>query len=297
MLVPWFSIFLPIVLFDLLLDENKRIAAAIVPLPLTFAFIHSLSFAVHVILFLLISIVFAYLFVLLTNSWHRNNTLRDSYTETHALLMQKNEELLDDNAQNMLSATLQERNRIARDIHDNVGHSLTRSILQVAAIKTLNKSDMLSEHIDSLQATLNSAMHEIRASVHNLNHASINLHQAVEDLLTEFFNNESNLTYTLNCDISSNAPSDVKYCFLMVVKEALTNIKKHSNAGKVRIVMQEHPAIFQLMITDNGANFSNSLNSGIGLDNIKARVSTLGGSCSLGYSNGFRIFISIPKIN
>ena len=56
------------------------------------------------------------------------------------------------------AATLRERNRIAREIHDNVGHVLSRSILMTAACKTINKNDFLDPLLGNLEESLNGAM-------------------------------------------------------------------------------------------------------------------------------------------
>ena len=61
-------------------------------------------------------------------------------------------------------ATLKERNRIAREIHDNVGHMLSRSILQLGALKALNHDSSLSAPLSELHKTLNTAMDSIRTS-------------------------------------------------------------------------------------------------------------------------------------
>ena len=61
-----------------------------------------------------------------------------------------------------------ERNRIAREIHDNVGHMLTRAIMLTGAIKVVNKNKSLCPSIDNLEECLSTAMNNIRESVHNL---------------------------------------------------------------------------------------------------------------------------------
>ena len=66
------------------------------------------------------------------------------------------------------AATLQERNRIAREIHDNVGHMLSRAILLTGALQTVNKNEELYEPLQKLNASLNDAMNSIRESVHDL---------------------------------------------------------------------------------------------------------------------------------
>ena len=78
-------------------------------------------------------------------------------------------------------ATLKERNRIAREIHDNVGHMLTRSILQLGALSVINKDETVGEAINDLSGTLNTAMTSIRSSVHDLHDDSIALKPRSEE--------------------------------------------------------------------------------------------------------------------
>ena len=65
-------------------------------------------------------------------------------------------------------ATLKERNRIAREIHDNVGHMLSRAILQMGALSTVYEEEPLHGQLLKVNDTLNLAMNNIRESVHDL---------------------------------------------------------------------------------------------------------------------------------
>ena len=80
-----------------------------------------------------------------------------------------------------------------------------------------------------------------------------------------------------------------------MVKESLSNVMKHSNASEVSVTIVEHPAIYQLIIKDNGTKGSYDRNKGIGIQNIEDRVNALDGNMHISTENGFRIFISIPK--
>ncbi|MBD5088588.1 MAG: two-component sensor histidine kinase [Clostridiales bacterium] len=193
-------------------------------------------------------------------------------------------------------ATLAERNRIAREIHDNVGHMLSRSILQLGAILTINKNETLDEPLSNLKDTLNTAMTSIRESVHDLRDESLDLELMILNMTKEF----PNLDVKLDYDMSNHASKDIKYCFLAILKEAMTNTIKHSNGNAMEITIREHPALYQLLVQDNGtSNFSqtNDINSnhGMGLDNMRERVTALGGTIHITSDNGFRIFIIIQK--
>ena len=199
------------------------------------------------------------------------------------------------------TATLQERNRIAREIHDNVGHLLSRSILMVGAIKIVNEDEKLSPSIEQLEESLNTAMTSVRESVHDLHDDSVNLKEVTEELVGEFTFCSVDLSYDMGYDV----PREIKYGFIAIVKEALHNIVRHSDASKVKIVMREHPALYQLIVEDNGTvkepiqsgGVSREFQSGqgMGIRNMSDRVRMLGGMMQIVRKEGFRIFITIPK--
>lgn len=249
--------------------------------------------------------------------------LRDDSTEKNLLLEEKNHMLVEKQNYEIYTATLKERNRIAREIHDNVGHLLSRSILITGAAKAVSSSEAVSPLLDSLDISLNQAMTSIRTSVHDLHDESVNLRESVEGLISEFQFCPVSLDYDMGLEI----PRDVKYCFISIVKEALSNMARHSNATSAYIVMREHPALYQLCIEDNGKipgsscisqSFSenrtsdsffgnprhlqntgwydfSTQNRGMGLSNIHDRLAPLHGTVQITTDHGFRIFITIPK--
>ncbi|EEG75221.1 sensor histidine kinase [[Clostridium] hylemonae] len=214
---------------------------------------------------------------------------RDDSTERNLLLKEKNHALLENQDYEVYTATLKERNRIAREIHDNVGHMLTRSILMTGAIRTVNKEPALESSLIQLEETLNTAMTNVRESVHDLHDESINLKEALTGLTDTFTFCPIHLDYDMGYDV----PRGIKYSFITIVKEALNNIIRHSNATDVHIIVREHPGLYQLVIEDNGT--VKSRGSGLGLTNMKDRVETLRGTMQLQTEKGFRIFITIPK--
>ncbi len=216
--------------------------------------------------------------------------LRDTSTEYNLLLQQKNKELIKQQNSEIHVATLQERNRIAREIHDNVGHMLSRSLLQSGALIAINRDPNLNEPLACLKDTLSLAMDSIRESVHDLHDDSIDLEFSLHTMLQDFSEYDISLEY----DIESVPPKDIKYCFIAIAKEALSNISKHSNATRIKLTAREHPSFYQLIIEDNGTDISTS-DTGIGLINMQDRVEQLHGHFSIGTESGFRIFVSVPR--
>ena len=219
--------------------------------------------------------------------------IRDDAAEHNAMLAEKNKYLTTNQEKEIHIATLSERNRIAREIHDNVGHLLSRSILQLGAIMAIHKNEAVAGQLEPLKETLDNAMNNIRESVHDLHKESFDIKDAAKRLLEECKDYET----SLDCDISMDADKEIKYAFLTILKEALTNVQKHSDATKVKVVLTELEEYYQMMVEDNGTGQVNVYNpaGGIGLRNMEERVRALGGIITFSGEQGFRIFISVPK--
>jgi len=218
--------------------------------------------------------------------------VRDTGTELNLALREKNKSLREKQDYEIYLATLKERNRIAREIHDNVGHMLSRSILQIGALGTIYKEEVLREQLGGINESLNQAMNSIRESVHDLHDDSIDLRQAVEEATRDM---REKYVIRIDYDMSRAVPRNVKYCFITTIKEAMSNVVKHSNADKIEIVLREHPGFYQLLIGDNGTVKGNGAEDGIGLLNMRERVEALEGTIHISDENGFKIFISIKK--
>ncbi len=217
--------------------------------------------------------------------------MRDDNQENENFLKERNKILLEQQNVEIRMATLKERNRIAREIHDNVGHMLTRAILQTGALKVHEKEEKLKEQLNDLQQTLNVAMNNIRNSVHDLHDDSINLEKAVKELIMAFPKLDIDFEYEVENQIDKN----IKYGFLAIIKEALTNTLKHSNGNKVRIEIVENPGFYKLVVTDNGTEIQENFVGGMGISSIQERVETLNGVLRISTDNGFRITITIFK--
>lgn len=215
---------------------------------------------------------------------------RDSDEQLRMELENRNRVLILNQDNEIYTTRLKERNRIAREIHDNVGHMLSRAILQMGAVKTVNKDEKIAPLLDGLHETLDTAMNNIRTSVHGLHDESLNLEMAVKDAIEPLQERNVSLTYDMTEDIDRN----VKYCLVGVLKEAVTNIVKHSDATEITIMLREHPAFYQMVIADNG-NKAKSGNAGIGLINMMERVKALNGTFNTNTEKGYKILVFIPK--
>ena len=96
-----------------------------------------------------------------------------------------------------------------------------------------------------------------------------------------------------------DVPREIRYGFIAIVKEALNNVMKHSNATQVWVVVREHPGLYQLVIEDNGTTEGVKKRAeygrGIGIRNMKERVDAFGGNLEIRTQKGWRIYITVPK--
>ena len=297
LLEPMCICFFPIFFFDITLHKLNISAGTNIVL-LIFATMHFPIIQLAVLALLcILSIYIQMQYTKIDTLEKKMLHLRDSSKEHELLIQEKNRNLRENQDNQIYMATLQERNRIAREIHDNVGHMLTRSILQLGAIKTLNTTETIRQPLEDLHSTLNNAMTGIRNSVHDLHDESIDLKQA----LTELIEPVEQFSIRLDYDMGHHIPKDIKYGFITITKEAINNAIKHSNASSMDILLREHPGFFQLLIHDNGSSISEEIkqdpyqSEGIGLKNISDRVNTLNGNLKINTDNGFQITVSVMK--
>ena len=290
-LMPLFFCTLPIMLYDALWEKKwwlvlPSAAAIIRPDALMYSqlMVAAAGVTAAVIIYMRVSG--------LEETVKKLTVLRDEVTEKNMRLSNQNLRLAEAQDNEVRLATLRERNRIAREIHDNVGHMLTRSLLQSGALLVLNKDEELKEPLSSLRSTLDNAMTSIRESVHDLHDDSIDLKMIIEEGIRSV---DGKFTVSLDYDMGENIPGKIKLCFAGVVREGLSNAAKHSDGNRIDIALREHPGFYQLSISDNGSPQEINGN-GIGLKNMQDRAESVGGRISFTPSEkGFRIFMSVPK--
>ena len=182
-------------------------------------------------------------------------------------------------------AAVQERNRIAREIHDSLGHHLTVFNLHLSAALRLLPTDpeeaiALLEEVKQLGAT---ALQEVRQSVGQLRTDPLqgnSLETALQTLASEVHKSTGVLP-DLKVQLQRTLPRDVQVALYRIVQESLTNICKYAQASAIQICLTAD-AELQLTIADNGEGFDLSQNTtGFGLQGMKERVTALGGTLTI----------------
>ena len=290
---PCFMMFLPITAYDI---SRKKLYPLCVPVLAVLgiqAYEDSIPLSIKTAVFCIAAVTIELFSRRAQMLEHKLNITRDDAVEYSNELIRKNQQIIEAQDNEVHLATLTERNRIAREIHDNVGHMLTRTILQMGAIQIINKDENLVEPLDSVKSTLDEAMNSIRKSVHDLHDDSIDLESSLRDAIAPL---KENFKVNFDYDVPGHISGKIKYCFIAIVKEAVNNIIKHSNGDKATIIVREHPAMCTLSVEDNGKCSENISSGGIGLENMQDRVRSLGGVLNITpSSNGFKIFVSIMK--
>lgn len=187
---------------------------------------------------------------------------------------------------------VKERNRIARDLHDSLGHSIAGVLFQLqAGIKLLKKDEEKSEKIlQSCVVNLQNALSNIRDTVHNMySHEKMGLNH-IKLIL-------SNYTF---CEIISKIEGDfsgIPVQFMegitWVTKEALTNTSKHSKASQIYFELICKQKVLRLFIHDNGRASSRFV-EGLGIKSMRDRIEAFGGILSVDRVDGMRIVCTIP---
>ena len=303
---PAFAAFLPLSVYDLARDDHPAVRAcwaipalaAVVRLPSTASVV------------LLIACAVAFLLSFRTQrasvEQAEYRRLRDNVQEASLALEEKNRGLREKQDLEVRLATLAERGRIAREIHDNVGHLLTRSIMQVEALQVVHRDDdQVRGELAQVGDTLHEAMSCVRASVHDLHDDAFDLETQIKEAAAACTALVVDVDYR-----ASDVPAEVGYCFIAIVREALSNVSRHAKADRASVSVAAYPAFYRLVVRDNGtvpppadvlgradgeAGRSAAAGRGIGLATMADRARALGGMLRVDYDKGFKVFVTIPR--
>ena len=308
--VPPFMPFAPLAFYDIARRVRREHAWPALGIGVTFAFAlvayaHAGALPTRALLLTAILSVAATLLSLRTAQLEREQErmrrTRDELQERALALEARNRDLADRQDYEVELATLAERARIAREIHDNVGHQLTRASLQTEALRVVhaNEPGVAADFAD-VKRTVDEALQLVRASVHALNDNAANLSVQLERI-AEGARSDGGPQIELEV-LAEHAPANVANCFAAILREALSNIIRHARAQNVTVRCMEHPSFYQLIVTDDGAGATpaNSRNAaeGMGLGSMRERVEALGGTFTAGPhagAPGWRVFATVPK--
>ena len=193
-----------------------------------------------------------------------------------------------------------ERKRIAREIHDTLGHALTGISAGIDAVKVLVDIDTnrAKEQLNNVSVVVRDGIRDVRGSLNKMRPGALEnntLREALIKIIREYeaiSNLEIHLLYKWdNIDLDI-AKEDIVF---RVIQESITNSVRHGHAKTIWIELLEEEEAYVMTIQDDGVGFD-ELHYGYGLKQMQERLMIIGGSVRFENRDGFYTHIKIPKI-
>jgi len=209
--------------------------------------------------------------------------------DRHREELERDQEHLRRLSQEMVRTQEEERKSLSRELHDQVGQTLTALRLEIGNLGSLRHTDGadFGEHLDAAKQLGEQALHTVRDLSMGLRPSMLD-DLGLEPALrwqARNFSRSSGVPVDVNIDGEvASLPESHRISIFRIVQEALTNCAKHSHASEVRITLHGGPESVSLTVQDDGQGFSPGAKrpkSGVGLIGIEERVRELGGRFSI----------------
>jgi signal transduction histidine kinase len=196
-------------------------------------------------------------------------------------------------------AMTQERNRLAREIHDSLGHTLTIVNVQIEAAKVVMDSDPDSalDAINKAQELAQKGLTQVRESVAALRESPVSnrpLGEAIASLVQEAQSSGIVTEFKVTGEPQA-LEHKVALALYRATQEGLTNVRRHARASRVDVLLAFQPDEVRLEVKDNGVGAAET-SGGFGLLGIRERMQLLGGKLEIhtGAGKGFWLIASVP---
>lgn len=206
---------------------------------------------------------------------------------TNRILKRKNENLLTKNAEisaALLKGQTIERQRVALDLHDNLGTTLSALWLSIDMIDKSKMNIEEKEIHQNLRENLEKAYNDVRLLSHNLLPEEFEKQGLVPTLqgFVRKMNKNSKIKFDLKIDeYFGRVDNKIEFELYSICLELVNNIMKHSKASEANIELSRSDKQIKLMVLDNGIGTFNNESDGKGMKNVKARVESLNGTWEL----------------
>ncbi|MDO3661967.1 sensor histidine kinase [Bacillus sp. C28GYM-DRY-1] len=219
--------------------------------------------------------------------------------QAHAELQKAHAELQEASVLSLRYAVLEERTRIARDIHDSIGHELTSVIVQLQSLPYILKSSKEDSEkvIQNVLAIARECLQEVRSVVHQMGRSESMVSLTALRGLIHQVEERSGLHVSFDTSSLSEEswPQNVSETIYRILQEALTNIIRHAHASHAAAVISNDETHLYVTITDDG-HFTGNLTCGFGMTGMKKRAEKAGGSLSFSavQPSGLQIELALP---
>ena len=184
-------------------------------------------------------------------------------------------------------AVIQERNRLAREMHDTLGHRLTVAAVQLEGAQRLCAADpgRAENMVATVRDEVREALTELRSAVATLRapiEADLQLHSSLQRLIANFQDATGLIVHQMLPEEMPHLPDAYRLAIYRTAQEALTNIQKHAQAKRVWLILTLREKSVSLLVGDDGQGVSLSGDqSGFGLRGMRERAAQLGGELHL----------------
>jgi signal transduction histidine kinase len=200
----------------------------------------------------------------------------------------------------LVDAEERERRAISRELHDEIGQSLSALLLDVENLTELSGQEgSFPQRLQNIKTLAENCVNEVRNMALLLRPSMLDdlgLIPALEWQGREVSKRTGMLVDTVEENVSDNLPEEHKTCVYRIVQEALNNCSKHAHAKNVRLVVRQEPNHLRVIIEDDGKGFEPSRVRGLGLVGMNERVSQLGGVLMVESNpiRGTRLCVDLP---
>lgn len=229
----------------------------------------------------------------------QKNTIQE-VNEWSRKLQYANERLKEYNEMTEKMAETRERNRVAREIHDTLGHTLTGVSAGVDACIALLETDtdpqQTKKQLELIAKAVRGGIKDVRSSVSELRADALEhfqLDEAIRDMIAEM-NSLAGVEVVFHSDVNPfRFSEDEENVIYRIIQEGMTNALRHGKATRIEIDAKKTEGVLYLKIQDNGCGCK-EIKKGFGTKHMKERVAMLGGSIHFSGENGFMIDARIP---
>lgn len=222
------------------------------------------------------------------------------------LAYQKIENLLNQqelkSAYSLLEGQDLERQRIAAEIHDNLGSTLATLLMYTHALQKQKTQEDKLKYEEKINEITQQAMQEVRKISHRLDASAlkhVGLKTAIQDLIGAI-NETAGIRAEAIIELPADLPGELSINLYRILQELINNTLKHAQATIITLDVTTVNEMLSFIYEDNGVGFSlsNLSQKGMGLRNITARVEKLNGQISFERkpTNGFSTVIEIPLV-
>jgi signal transduction histidine kinase len=207
--------------------------------------------------------------------------------------------------ESLVSAQEDERNRLARELHDRAGQSLTHILVRLKAVERKSNQPEIKESLNSLLEIVSNTIDQVRDLSYRLRPPALEefgLSAAVKSLVDQMAS-EAGIQVECGCQLEKSLSTQVEVMLYRIAQEGLTNVIRHARANLIEVTLSEQSQQIYLSIEDDGIGFDPAQlpidphNRHLGLISMNERAELIGGTFHLfsapGKGTKLEVFVPI----